>query len=292
MGTTGRRVRVAAIVAFACVVPNTMAWASTDGDEPGGLTSRADGSSVVVTDSQTSGSEEPGTTTQASVAITYEYRRVPLPRCGELDPLAVDRQCIDDLGVAQVCADGSVPLAPLQRREVDPVTGAGLSPWSRVDPGGCQDGTDLVVLSVEEFRRLPLTASTPQYQPDDGRGLVNKDLIVYADPAPQTLATTVLGVPVAVRATPVAFAWDFGDGSEPLVTTDPGAPYPNHTVSYPYRQAGEFAVQLVTTWQGQYQVNGAGPWYPVAGTAATTSVPFTAQVFEAHAHLVADDLGS
>lgn len=290
MPITGRWVGIVAVVAIASVVPTGMAWANSDGDERGGLTSRADGSSVVVTDSQTATSEEPETPLQASVA-TYEYRRVPLPRCGELDPLGVDRQCIGDLDpAAAVCVDGSVPLAPLQRREVDPVTGDGLTAWTRVDPGGCQDGTGLVVLSVEEFRRLPLSASTPHYQPPDGRGLVNKDLIVYADPAPQTLATTVLGVPVSVRATPVQFAWDFGDGSDPLVTTDPGAPYPDHTVSYPYREPGQFAVRLVTTWQGQFQAGGAGPWYPVAGTATTTSAPFTAEVVEAHAHLVADDL--
>ena len=144
-----------------------------------------------------------------------------------------------------------------------------------------------VVPSAAEFRRLPLVASVPRLQPADGRGLVHVDLIVWTDPQPQTFATSLLGVPVQVRATPSRFVWDFGDGSEPLVTTDAGAPWPEHTVARPYDHAGEYALTLTTTWSGQYRVNGAGPWLPVLGTATTTSTPVPTEVVQADAYLVA-----
>ncbi|MBX9244030.1 PKD domain-containing protein [Actinotalea ferrariae] len=187
-----------------------------------------------------------------------------------------------------VCADGAESLDPLYRRDVDPVTGEGVGPWVQVDDGGCpEDVAPTIVLSAEEFRRLPLTASVPSFQPGDGRGLVNMDLIAFTDPAPQVLTTSVLGVPVTVRATPAQFSWDFGDGSAPFVTSDPGRPWPDHTVGHPYARPGSYSVQLTTTWTGEYQVDGAGPWLVVDGTAQTTSPPFPATVEEARARLVA-----
>ncbi|EYR61766.1 hypothetical protein N866_17610, partial [Actinotalea ferrariae CF5-4] len=125
------------------------------------------------------------------------------------------------------------------------------------------------------------------YQPADGRSLVNMPLIVYTDPTPQTLTTTVLGTPVTVRATPTHYTWDFGDTQPPLTTTDPGAPYPTHTLSHPYPAPGTYTLQLTTTWHGHYQVTDTGPWTPIDGTATTTSAPITITVEEATPRLVA-----
>ncbi|HEY3544821.1 MAG TPA: PKD domain-containing protein [Propionicimonas sp.] len=147
-----------------------------------------------------------------------------------------------------------------------------------------------MTLTAADFQRLPLTPSGPSYQPADGRGLVNMPLIVFTDASVQQLQTVVLGVPVTVRATPVSFAWDFGDGSNPLVTTDPGAPYPHQTVTHTYVTAGSYSVSLSTTWRGEFQVNGQGPWLPVVGTARTTSTPFVETVEAAPSHLVAEPL--
>ena len=156
----------------------------------------------------------------------------------------------------------------------------------QVDDGCPADPQAAVFLSVGDFRSLPLSASVASYQPATGTGLVNMELIVFTDPAPQVLQTTVLGTPVTVQATPTGFSWDFGDGSEPLVTTDPGAPYPQFRVFHVYREPGDYLVELTTTWSGQFQVNGQGPWYPVTGTAQTTSPPYPETVVEARSRLV------
>ncbi len=220
------------------------------------------------------------------------FERIPRAFCGNGDATpTVGRACVDGADSGEVvitCADGSQALDPLFRRALDPVTQRAVGPWEQVDNGGCpEDVAPVITLSAEEFRRLPLAASLPSFQPAGGRGLVNMDLIAFTDAAPQELVTTVLGVPVTVRATPTQFAWDFGDGSAPVVTSDPGRPWPEHTVGHPYSRPGAYAVQLVTTWAGEYQVAGAGAWLPVDGTAQTTSPAFTATVEEARAHLVA-----
>lgn len=181
------------------------------------------------------------------------------------------------------CADGGERLDPLFRRPAD-----GSGRWEVVDDGCPETAAEAVTLSVEEFRRLPLTASVPSFQPADGRNLVGMPLIVFTDPAPQELVTTVVAVPVTVRATPTQFAWDFGDGSAPVVTADPGAPYPDHTVSHPYEQDGQYTVRLTTTWRGEFQVAGSTAWQPVAGTATTASAPFTVTAEEAVPRLVAE----
>ncbi|WP_156253594.1 hypothetical protein [Pseudactinotalea terrae] len=131
---------------------------------------------------------------------------------------------------------------------------------------------ELVALVSSEFRTLPLTAPAITYQPEGDWALVNMDFIVYTDADQQLLSTTILGVPVTVRATPVHYSWDFGDGSAPLSTTDAGRPYPDHTLAHVYTSAAESVqVSLTTSWQGELQINGAGPWLPIAGFATTTS---------------------
>jgi hypothetical protein len=207
-------------------------------------------------------------------AVGCGFRRVGASEeCPEGEPLALDVPC----------ADGSARLEPLFRRSVD-----GSDGWEVVDDGCPASSPDVVTLSVEEFRRLPLAASTPSIQPADGRNLVGMPLIVFTDATPQDLATTVVGVPVTVRATPTQFSWDFGDGSPPLVTSDPGASYPDHTVSHPFDRPGTYSVRLTTTWRGEFQVAGSGVWQPVAGTATTASAPFTVTAEEAVPRLVAE----
>ena len=239
------------------------------------------------------GTRTPAQSSSAPPTTTYTFKRMPDTVCGALDGAGTSpTTCVDGTAsfeTVRTCEDGATAVDPLFRRPTDPASGLFTGPWEQVDDGGCpEDPPVTVTVSAEDFRRLPLAPSTPSFQPADGRGLVNMPLIVFTDPAPQTLATTVLGVPVTVRATPVRYVWDFGDGEAPLVTDDPGLPYPDHTVSRPYDAPGEYTVQLETTWRGEFQVAGAGPWIPVDGTATTTSPPFTTTVEEAVPRLVAE----
>ena len=243
---------------------------------------------------QTRAPSRPGLAPATRVETPNEYAemRIPKSSCGNANGGHGIPLCSADLLAAAApvyCVDGSVALSPLYRREIG-VDGSPVGPWVQVDDGCPADPQAAVFVSAEDFRRLPLVASVPSYQPGSGMGLVNMELIVFTDPVVQVLATTVLGTPVSVRATPVGFSWDFGDGSVPLVTSDPGAPYPEFRVFHVYRSVGTYEVRLTTTWAGEFQVNGQGPWFPVTGTAQTTSPAFTETVVEARSHLVDEPL--
>ena len=145
---------------------------------------------------------------------------------------------------------------------------------------------DVVALVAQEFQRLPIAAPSITHQPDADWALVNMDFIVLTDAQVQVLETTILGVPVAVRATPVHYAWDFGDGAT-LATTDPGRPYPDHTVAHVYTSSADaVTVTLTTSWQGELQIAGSGSWLPIAGMATTTSVADPVEIVAMDVRLV------
>ncbi len=139
-----------------------------------------------------------------------------------------------------------------------------------VDPATGPSAAAIAASAATEFRRLPLASGGIVIQPARGWTLVNVDTIVLTDPAPQTVDTTILGIPVTVRATPTRYAWSFGDGTPALVTTEPGAVWPNPTVTHAYRTAGTRTITLTTQWAGEFRVAGSAAWQPIAGVATTT----------------------
>ena len=152
------------------------------------------------------------------------------------------------------------------------------------------DGAELVVgFTVEDFRRLPLPAATSSVEPPGGDVLINIETNVYAGATPVTIPTDVLGQPVTVRATPVSYTWDFGDGGGVGPTSDPGAPYPSLRNAHVYTAPGDYAVTLTTTYAGEFSVAG-GPYLPIDGTAEVTSPAQAVTAHSATTELVAAPL--
>ncbi len=165
-------------------------------------------------------------------------------------------------------------------------------PPELVGDEGCITPADLLAEAEREFATLPITPSPVVVQPPDGWTVVNLPTITYTEPAEQTFDTSLLGIPVEIRATPESYAWDYADGSEPLVTTDPGAPYPDHTVHHTYAQPVDaVTIGLTTTWSGQFRIASSPTWTDVPGTASTSSTAPPLQVYEARSRLVTDPLG-
>lgn len=103
-----------------------------------------------------------------------------------------------------------------------------------------------------------------------GRTLVNLDTIVYTDPTTVTDTTVqLLGFPVLVEATPMSYTWNFGDGTPPLTTTSPGAPYPSKEITHRYRRRGSVNVLVTTHYAARFNVASTG-WQYVAGTVPIT----------------------
>lgn len=129
----------------------------------------------------------------------------------------------------------------------------------------------VITVTREDFARMPVTPLQAHAGPPDGWLPVNMVNVLYVDPAPQDLAVELLDTPVAIRATPVSYHWDLGDGNT-LTTTDPGTPYPSETISATYTQEGWYDITLTTTFSGQFSVNG-GTWQDIDGTIEITSDP-------------------
>ncbi|WP_158257234.1 PKD domain-containing protein [Kineococcus xinjiangensis] len=130
----------------------------------------------------------------------------------------------------------------------------------------------LPVVTASDLRRLPLSGGLPAVQPGSGRVGINVPVNVYARAEPLTVSATVLGFPVRIRATPVSYTWDFGDGASLGPTRDPGAPYPRMRTTHTYARPGTYAVSLSTTYAGEYSVAG-GEWLDIQGTVAVESSP-------------------
>lgn len=147
---------------------------------------------------------------------------------------------------------------------------------------------DIPAAAARAFRQMRITPSQMSVQPPDGWTLVNVDTIVFTEAAPRTMSTRLFDVPVEIRAVPSAYSWNFGDGSAPVVTTDPGAPYPAHTVSHAYARQGVVTISLTTTWRGQFRPAGDSVWRDVPGEATTVSSSGDLEILEARARLVED----
>jgi hypothetical protein len=132
------------------------------------------------------------------------------------------------------------------------------------------------------FERLPLP-QLPTHQQPPGDALVGLPVIFFTDgPTSQTFTLDIRGFTVDIVATAEGFTWHTGDGAH-LTTADPGAPYPNHTITHDYA-AGTYTASLTTTWSGTFSVDG-GASVDVPGTTTTDGLPVTFTVVEAHAVL-------
>lgn len=138
-----------------------------------------------------------------------------------------------------------------------------------------EGGADPVVITVtrEDFESMPVAPLIATAGPPEGWLPVNMVNVLYAESEPQTMDMTLLGTPVQVRATPVQYDWDLGDGNT-ISTAEPGKPYPSEAVSSTYRYEGWYDVTLTTTFSGQFSVDG-GPWQDIDGTIQVGSEPIS-----------------
>ena len=132
------------------------------------------------------------------------------------------------------------------------------------------------------FKELPLPKLTTKQQPP-GNALTGLPVIFFTDsPTTQNFTVNIRGFTVVIAATATGYTWHTGDGSD-LTSTDPGAPYPNQTVTHDYT-SGTYTASLTTTWSATFTVDG-GASAAVPGTTTTDGPPVTFTVLQAHAVL-------
>jgi hypothetical protein len=145
--------------------------------------------------------------------------------------------------------------------------------------------TDIADAVYDSFVNLP-PDNEPRFYPSDA-ALVNLPTIFAAGtPAQRSWNNLdVLGFDIRVEAT-ASFEWTFEDGVTKAFDV-PGGPYPDKTVTHTYTTPGDRRVELVTSWRGEFYINGDGP-YDIDGVVERESGPIAVPVREATSGLVAD----
>lgn len=234
----------------------------------------------------------PGLSTQGGGARGHRIV-IAVPACQGNDPrLATPRDELCHEAVA-MCADTRDPTDMLFWYYAASTNAGTPRPndWARIGQACVRysdvPGHALPEMSIDDFRRLPLPSGRVHIQPNDGRTLVNVETNLFVEAREVPLTTSLLGLNVHVRATPVWYQWDYGDGRSRR-TTDPGAPYPELRTGHVYMTAGVVLVRLSTAYTGEYSVEG-GPWLPIDGVAIVPSQGVTLTVSEVNSELVAQD---
>ena len=150
-----------------------------------------------------------------------------------------------------------------------------------------------VTLTTHDFDTFPIAAATP-HQERAPHTLKNYNTNFWADPNPQEFTRTINGQNVVLRATPVSYTFDYGDGTALGPVAYPGYQLgadvwdqPTDT-SHQYAEPGDYHFTLTTTYRGEYSVDG-GPWQVIDGTVSRTSDPQLVRVWRTKVGLVADD---
>ena len=137
-------------------------------------------------------------------------------------------------------------------------------------------GPQTVTITTRQAATLIASGSGITRQPPGAKVVISKAFIVYTDPSPHYQTTTILGTTVEIEFTPISYTWNWGDGTT-TTTTDPGAPYPNQTVTHHYKHtAQDVTTTLTTTWTTRYRPQGDTNWRTIDGTITTneTSTPY------------------
>lgn len=181
------------------------------------------------------------------------------------------------------CPAGMTATPPLWMRTQ--LADGTWGPWEIVTWYTCPSEADLFAAIEREWTELRPEPTQVSLQPDTGRVYATVPTVAIADDSVRLHMATILGAAVTIRATPSRYQWAWGDG-ESTTTTDPGAPYPNATVTHAYGRAMDGAtVTLTTTWTGEYRI-GAGGWADFDTTIESASPGISLEVLHPRARLV------
>lgn len=212
-------------------------------------------------------------------------KRAPnLVPCGSAN--ASDERSIApiDFDGARIGTDG-VPYACVEKAaEGEPVA-------YELPDGTVVEAPEPIIVTVEDMKNLGLLASA-SHQERAPHTLKNYHTNFWVDPNPQTFNTTIGGVPVEVRATPINYTYHYGDGTN-ITTTNPGYELGQDVwdqetgTSHQYTEPGDYEFSVTTFFRGEFSVAG-GPWQVMEGTGEVTSDPQLVRVWRTEVGLVAD----
>ena len=205
--------------------------------------------------------EKSETITEEGPSDSGDAASPPRPKVTASDPSMWDehphQDCVADPQKGYVCVNNGL-----------------LQPSGPEEPTSGNPRT--ITITTRQAATLIAQGSGITRQPPGPKVIISKAFIVYTNPTPRYQTTTILNTAIDVEFTPISYTWNWGDGTT-TTTTDPGAPYPNHTVTHHYKHTDKnITTTLTTTWTTRYRPTGHTDWHTVEGTITTTetSTPY------------------
>lgn len=140
-----------------------------------------------------------------------------------------------------------------------------------LDEVDCEDDPGTPPITIQDIARFRPTPGTQKMQPD-GWTIAGLHTNFYAQTSTHVVNGQLLGRPAAVRFTPIAYSWAYGDGETATKSTKGdtwkrlGIPEFERTpTSHVYDEVGEYTITLRITFAAEYRFGSSG-WRPVVGT--------------------------
>ncbi len=185
--------------------------------------------------------------------------------------------------------------------------GAGLadnptdSPTPPVPPGPGDRGfrdtftvTELPGVTLNDIAAFRPDEPVDHMQPN-GWTVAGLDTNFYATGGSQVENGTLLGLPAAVRFTPVAWHWSYGDGTAATLST-PGGTWASRGIrefdptatSHIYESLGSYVIDLTVDYAAEYRFAGGG-WLGIDGVLSVPANRLSISVGTAKTVLVQHD---
>lgn len=206
-----------------------------------------------------------------------------LPAAGRVGCLVADGYFGSTDSVAPVCLD-ETPEPVVDEAVIE----------AAVEVPDEDEGPDIVEileqipgLVAEEFATLPIDGGSVEFEEELlGFGYINRHTNVFAEVDQQSFEQNMLGIDVEIRAVPVDYHFDYGDGTT-RTTADPGQSATGGDAvitdletptSHVYQDTGLYDVAVTTTFTGEYRISG-GAWTPIADSASISASPGEADIW-------------
>ena len=235
------------------------------------------------------GSERPiGPTTEPKLQYKFE------PVC-IIDDAYVNLTCVARNERCSLGANGTLMRVYEAPADQDPPQWMDTGEQICRDSGAprVEDEDAPIVVTLDFFRRLPIAPSTSVVQPMP-HTLVGTETNVYAKSSPQVFYEEIDGEEITLRAIPVSYEWDYGDGSflGPIEMTGghlSESEYGKTTAtSHRYLSTGDYPVTLRTHYRGEYSLNGRD-WIAIQGQTSVASPPIMISVWRSVVNNYADN---
>ncbi|GAB3754314.1 hypothetical protein GCM10027591_03150 [Zhihengliuella somnathii] len=235
--------------------------------------------------------------------------------CADDEKWDVNEGCVD--ATLDICEEDEVLISVVDTSEgevlrTNPCIGVGGDRPELSASGPPEEEVDIADrpdLVASEFARINMPLPEPRFQEEIedqvvpgrmwGAGWRQTNVNMWAVAEDHTTTVTLLGTDVTIRATPLKYTWDYGDGQtrttafagQEVHAGAGGASGDTETAtSHYYEETGFYPVSVTAVYAGQFRTP-TSDWLPIPGVAVVTSDTKTLTIWKSETRLVASDCG-